>query len=138
VTLTRIYRFAASHRLHSPQLPAEENARLYGKCNNPHGHGHDYVLHVSVSGCPDQGTGRLVNIGDLDRYVQERVLRLYDHRDLNHDVAGFAGVPTTENLARDTDRRLRSDWPFHPVSLGKVLIQETPRNSVEFRAIEHK
>jgi 6-pyruvoyltetrahydropterin/6-carboxytetrahydropterin synthase len=86
-----------------------------------------------LEGEPDSETGRVVSPGALDRYVQETLLSLYDHSDLNTDVPGFAGVPTTENLAIDSDRRLRRSWPFAPVSLDRVLIQETGRNSIELR-----
>lgn len=129
--VTRVYRFAASHRLHSASLSSEQNVNLYGKCNNPHGHGHDYAIHISVRGEPDAQTGRLVNLGDLDRYVEDRLLRLYDHADLNADVPGFEGVPTTENLALDSEKRLLSGWPFPGARLDRVFIQETDRNSVE-------
>ena len=131
--ITRVYRFAASHRLHADSLTEAENAELYGKCNNPYGHGHDYILHLSLAGEPDSKTGRIVDLGALDRYVRDRVLKIYDHSDLNADVPGFQGIPTTENLAMDSDRRLRSAWPFHPASLAGVRIQETGRNSVELR-----
>src|SRR5215218_6207516 len=97
--LTRTYRFSSSHRLHSDQLSAETNEQLYGKCNNPFGHGHDYVVRVSVSGSVDGVTGRVVTPGHLDRYVHQHVISVFDHRDMNTDVAGFHGVPTTENLA---------------------------------------
>lgn len=133
MTVTRVYRFAASHRLHSPELTEVENDALYGKCNHPYGHGHDYILHVSVAGEPDPETGRIVDIGALDRYVHQRLLNIYDHSDLNTDVPGFAGVPTTENLALDSDLRLRGAWPFETGSLDCVRIQETGRNSVELR-----
>lgn len=128
--ITRVYKFAASHRLHSASMSCEQNAELYGKCNNPYGHGHDYNLHVSVSGEPDARTGRVVDVGALDRYVQDRLLSLYDHSDLNADVPGFEGVPTTENLALDCDRRLRAQWPFERAFLERIFIQETDRNSV--------
>ena len=133
--VTRVYRFAASHRLHSESLSSEQNATLYGKCNNPHGHGHDYAIHISVTGEPDMRTGRVVDIGALDRYVQERLLQLYDHADLNVDVPGFEGVPTTENLVVDSEKRLRSGWPFSGVFLDRVFIQETDRNSVELTGL---
>ncbi|MDZ4802644.1 MAG: 6-carboxytetrahydropterin synthase [Bryobacteraceae bacterium] len=134
--LTRVYRFCASHRLHAPELSEAENAEMYGKCNNPYGHGHDYVLHVSVSGEPDAGTGRIVNPALLDRYVQERVLRIFDHRDMNQDVPDFEGVPTTENLAYDVARRLRANWEGtfgRAAALDRVFVQETPRNTFELR-----
>jgi 6-pyruvoyltetrahydropterin/6-carboxytetrahydropterin synthase len=133
MTLTRVYRFAASHRLHSAELSDRDNEVLYGKCNHPYGHGHDYVLHVTVAGEPDQTTGRIVDIGALDRYVEQHVLRIYDHSDLNQDVPDFVGVPTTENLAIDSDRRLRRAWPFANAVIDRVLIHETGRNSVELR-----
>jgi 6-pyruvoyltetrahydropterin/6-carboxytetrahydropterin synthase len=133
MTLTRVYRFAASHRLHSAALSDRENEVLYGKCNHPYGHGHDYVLHVTVAGEPDPTTGRIIDVGALDRYVQQHVLGIYDHSDLNQDVADFIGVPTTENLAIDSDRRLRRAWPFANAVIDRVLIHETGRNSVELR-----
>ncbi len=129
--ITRVYRFSASHRLHANSLSAEQNAELYGKCNHPYGHGHDYAIHISVTGAPDAMTGRVLNIGELDRYVGERLLSVYDHNDLNRDVPGFAGVPTTENLAIDSDRRLRDGWPFDTAELQRVFMQETVRNSFE-------
>jgi 6-pyruvoyltetrahydropterin/6-carboxytetrahydropterin synthase len=133
--VTRVYRFAASHRLHSASLSSDQNATLYGKCNNPHGHGHDYAIHISVTGEPDARTGRVVDIGALDRYVEERLLKLYDHADLNVDVPGFEGVPTTENLVADSEKRLSADWPFPGVFLHRVFIQETDRNSVELTGL---
>lgn len=114
-------------------LPEAENAALYGKCNNPFGHGHDYILYLSVAGRPDPRTGRIIPPGELDAYVQERLLRIYDHSDLNTDVPEFAGVPTTENLAADADRRLREAWPFPAATLERVSIQETERNRIELR-----
>lgn len=138
--LTRVYKFSASHRLHSPKLSADENQSLYGKCNNPYGHGHNYVLHVTVSGPTDPATGRVVNPTVLDCYVQEKVLRFYDHRDINSDVPNFEGVPTTENLARDIARRLCDGWSQTvPVArLERVLIQETGRNKFELRINANK
>jgi 6-pyruvoyltetrahydropterin/6-carboxytetrahydropterin synthase len=133
--LTRVYRFSASHRLHAPSLSKAANAELYGKCNNPYGHGHDYVLHVTVEGEPDAVTGRIVVPARLDGYVRERVLEVFDHRDMNSDVADFEGVPTTENLARDVARRLGSEWGEHfgAAALRRIFIQETPRNTFELR-----
>lgn len=133
--LTRVYRFSASHRLHSPSLTEAENAELYGKCNNPWGHGHDYVVHVSVAGEPDSVTGRIVSPALLDRYVQERVVAVFDHKDMNSDVPDFEGVPTTENLALDVARRLEPGWneQFGAVKLDRIFVQETPRNTFELR-----
>ena len=136
--VTRIYRFAASHRLHSAQLPAGRNFELYGKCNNPYGHGHNYAVHVSVSGDVEEGTGRIVDLGALDRYVQERVVDAFDHKDMNADVLDFQStVPTTENLSIAIERRLRDAWPpgFGRARLDRILIEETPRNTFELRTV---
>lgn len=128
--LTRRYRFSASHRLDTPRLTAEENRRLYGKCNNPYGHGHDYVLDVTVEGLPDS-SGQLVNREALDRLVTERVLSRLDHRNLNSDVPSLEGVvPTTENLAAAIENALLERWDLAP-RLNKIRISETDRNIFE-------
>jgi 6-pyruvoyltetrahydropterin/6-carboxytetrahydropterin synthase len=132
--LTRRYRFAASHRLDSPALSAEENRRLYGKCNNPFGHGHDYVLEVSVEG-PVDANGFLTSREAMDELVTEKVLRRLDHRDLNRDVPELRGVPTTENLAELVERMLRRDWNLKP-RLAGIRIAETDRNTFELEAGE--
>jgi 6-pyruvoyltetrahydropterin/6-carboxytetrahydropterin synthase len=132
--LTRRYRFAASHRLHAPSLGENTNRELYGKCNNPYGHGHNYVLEVSVGGAVDKRSGRVTNPGRLDQYVQRCVLSIYDHKDLNADVPDFHdAVPTTENLAIAIRRRLESGWSdaMPGVELATIRIEETPRNSFE-------
>jgi 6-pyruvoyltetrahydropterin/6-carboxytetrahydropterin synthase len=128
--LTRRYRFAASHRLDSPALSAEENRKLYGKCNNPYGHGHDYSLEISVEG-PLNADGMVVDRQALDRLVEERVLRLLEHKNLNSDVPEFEdAVPTTENLASYVERRLRENWTLAP-RLARIRIAETDRNTFE-------
>ena len=133
--LTRRYHFSASHRLDSPALSAEENRRLYGKCNYPYGHGHDYVLEVSVEGAV-QPDGQVVDRNSLDEWVRERVLRLVDHRNLNQDVAEFGGaIPTTENLAAFIEGRLRQGWTLAP-RLSRIRIVETERNTFELKAGE--
>ena len=78
--LTRVYRFSSSHRLHADCLPDDCNREIYGKCNNPFGHGHNYVLHVSVEGPVDGASGRVVNVGDLDRFIAEQGLDTFDHK----------------------------------------------------------
>lgn len=135
--VTRVYSFSAAHRLHTDRLTPEQNRELYGKCNHPYGHGHDYVLHVSVEGPVDAATGRVVNPGAMDRYVEQRVLGVFDHKDMNTDVPDFQGVPTTENLAADIERRLRRGWQTNfpaPARLERIWIQETPRNTFELRS----
>ncbi len=130
VELGRRYRFAASHRLHSPHLSREENYRVFGKCNNPHGHGHNYILEVSLSGKIDPATGMIANLADLDAFVERHVLEEFDHRSLNEDVAAFRDtVPTTENLCIEIFRRLQ-DFPH--AKLERVRIQETGNNSFEY------
>lgn len=131
--LTRRYRFAASHRLHTRALSEEENRKLYGKCNNPHGHGHDYLLDVTVDG-PIDNDGQLVNRAALDCLVQDRVLSRVDHRNLNEDLPELAeSVPTTENLASAIYRMLSENWNLTP-RLAHLRISETDRNTFEMEA----
>lgn len=138
-TLTRRYHFSASHRLHSPALSESENARLYGKCNNPFGHGHDYVLEVTVAGPVDSRTGLLVPINLLDRFVAAVVLNRFAYRNINLDVPEFENlVPTTENIAvvianlLQRNWHLVSDFPTGPGrQLHRVHLQETDRNGFE-------
>jgi 6-pyruvoyltetrahydropterin/6-carboxytetrahydropterin synthase len=138
--VTRSYRFAASHRLHAPQLSDEENRRLYGKCNNPFGHGHNYVLEVTARG-PADSSGRALDTGRLDHLVEQEVLTPFSHRHLNLDVNSFVGrVPTSENLAREICRRLKENWgaafPGEWPRLDRVRILETARNIFEVKAHE--
>lgn len=140
IRLTRRYRFSASHRLHSPVLTQRQNAELYGKCNNPHGHGHDYVLEVSVSGPVEEPTGRVADVAALDRLVEARILARLRHRDLNHEARDIAGeVPTTENLTEGIRARLQESWPeVFPgpePKLERVRLYETPRNVFETPAL---
>jgi 6-pyruvoyltetrahydropterin/6-carboxytetrahydropterin synthase len=134
--LTRVYRFAASHRLHANTLSEDDNVRLYGKCNNPFGHGHNYAVHLAVTGEVNESTGRLIDIGALDRYVRQQVIEAFDHRDLSEDVTDFDKVvPTTENLALAIERRLRNGWPdqLAHARLDSILIEETAKNTFELR-----
>ena len=89
--LTRRYKFSASHRLHSPQFSAERNLELYGKCNNPHGHGHNYKVEVTVSGQPDSETGMVCNLADLDGFVQRVVMPQFEFSNLN-ELDAFRNV----------------------------------------------
>lgn len=131
--LTRRYRFAASHRLHSEALSQDRNREVYGKCNNPFGHGHNYVLEVSVRGSVDEGTGRVVSVDDLDRLVEEQVLVPLDHADLNGQMVA---VPTTENLAVEIRRRLSQNWSGTLPQLEKIRLHETKRNIIELNGNE--
>jgi 6-pyruvoyltetrahydropterin/6-carboxytetrahydropterin synthase len=131
VSLSRRYRFSASHRLHSPKLSAEENQQVYGKCNSPYGHGHNYVVEVTFTGPVDSATGMIANLGALDPFVDRAVIEPFDCKYLNEEVAEFQSrVPTTENLAREIFRRLSV---FRAAKLERVRIEETSKNSFEFR-----
>jgi 6-pyruvoyltetrahydropterin/6-carboxytetrahydropterin synthase len=128
--LTRRYMFSASHRLHSPQLSDEENRSTYGKCNNPHGHGHNYMLEVTVSGPVDEATGMVCNLVDLDGFVQQEILERFDIQNLN-TLPEFANlVPTTESLSMVIYEIMQRG--FRLAHLEKVRIEETMMNSFEY------
>ncbi len=130
LTLHRRYSFAASHRLHTTKLSDEENVRVYGKCNNPYGHGHNYVVEVAVSGPVNPETGMIANLSELDPYVQREVLDAFDHAYLNEQIPVFANVvPTTENVCREIFRRLER---FPGARLEGIRIEETSLNSFEY------
>ena len=137
--VTRRYRFAASHRLHSNGLSEPENQELYGKCNNPFGHGHDYILEVSVTAPIDARSGQVVNVTALDRLVKTEVLSDFDHGYFNADVPEFARdlVPTSENILRVIETRLSANWrkafPGDWPRLDRIRLQETKRNRFELR-----
>ncbi len=128
--LTRRYWFSASHRLHSDAMSPEENQRTYGKCNNPHGHGHNYALEVTVSGPVDQGTGMVCNLVDLDDFVQAQILERFDHENLNTLATFRERVPTTENLCREIFEILQRG--FTVAHLERVRLEETMMNSFEY------
>jgi 6-pyruvoyltetrahydropterin/6-carboxytetrahydropterin synthase len=128
--LTRRYMFSASHRLHSDEMSAEENRATYGKCNNPHGHGHNYMVEITVSGPVDGQTGMVCNLVDLDGFVHAQVVERYDHQNLNL-LAEFArDVPTTENLCIAVYEIVKRG--FLQAHLDKVRIEETMMNSFEY------
>lgn len=130
VALGRRYRFAASHRLHSDKLGAEENCRVYGKCNNPYGHGHNYTVEISVSGEVDPTTGMIVNLADLDGFVEREVIEPFDHKSLNEDVEMFREtVPTAENVCVEIFRRVQR---FPLAKLERVRVEETSNNAFEY------
>jgi 6-pyruvoyltetrahydropterin/6-carboxytetrahydropterin synthase len=139
--VTRRYEFSASHRLHAAGLSEEENRRLYGKCNHPYGHGHNYVVEVSARGPVDGATGRAVDTVLLDEMVARQVLDRFEHRNLNAQVAPFERVvPTSENLGVEICRSLKAHWketfPGEWPKLEKIRIAETPRNIFEIRTDE--
>jgi len=136
--LTRRYWFSASHRLHSGSMSAEENHRTYGKCNNPHGHGHNYALEVTVRGPIDAETGMVCNLADLDAFVDEKIVQRFGHENLN-TLEEFASiVPTTENLCIEIYRILENG--FQAAAIEKVRMEETMLNSFEYaggREVRH-
>lgn len=137
VRVTRNYRFSASHRLHIAGRSDEENQQLFGKCNNPYGHGHNYVLGITVEGPVDPATGVAVDPGKLDALVQREVISLFDHTYINKDVAPLQDVPaTTENIAFVIERRLLGAWPWTQPKLAHIRVQETKRNVIELDVIE--
>jgi len=101
VYLTRKIEFSASHLYHNPALSAEENKRIFGKCNNPHGHGHNYTLEVTVAGEPDPVTGMVLDLKELKEILEREIADRMDHRFLNYEVPELKGqIPTCENIAR--------------------------------------
>jgi 6-pyruvoyltetrahydropterin/6-carboxytetrahydropterin synthase len=130
ISLGRRYHFAASHRLHTTKLSEEENNRVFGKCNNPYGHGHNYTLEVRFSGPVDPATGMIANLADLDAFVNERVIEPFDHRSLQDEVPAFRhAVPTTENLCVEIFQRLKT---LPVATLEAVRVEETSNNSFEY------
>jgi 6-pyruvoyltetrahydropterin/6-carboxytetrahydropterin synthase len=145
--LSRRYHFSASHRLHVDALSAEENRAMFGKCNNPFGHGHNYVVEVTLSGPVDPVTGMIVNLGDLDLFAQREVMDLFDHANLNTLEAFRDRVTTTENVCVEmwrifsgfadassfADASGFAESIDHPqVKLERIHIEETGNNSFDY------
>jgi 6-pyruvoyltetrahydropterin/6-carboxytetrahydropterin synthase len=127
--LGRRYRFSASHRLSSEALSEDANRAVYGKCANPHGHGHNYMVEVLVGGEIDETTGMVMDLAELDGCVNREVLEPFDHQNLNM-LAAFANrVPTTENLCIEIERRLRA--ALRPELALGVRVEETLNNFFE-------
>jgi 6-pyruvoyltetrahydropterin/6-carboxytetrahydropterin synthase len=131
VSLTRRYHFAAAHRLHADCLSDADNWKLYGKCNNPHGHGHNYILYVTVTGPVESDSGRILEIDALDQVVHETVVARFDHRDLNQDPEFVNRVTTGENLVRFIWDLLVKRIPS--AKLEKIGLVETRDNYFEYR-----
>jgi len=148
VRLSRRETFSACHRLHNPNLSDEQNREIFGKCNNPNGHGHNYVLEVTVKGKVDDDTGMVINISDLKGIIEEAVMKPLDHKNIDKDVAWFAGggggssadeqdrphhrVSTTENLAVFIWHNVHCLLP-QDTSLHKVKLWETEKNCVVYK-----
>lgn len=130
VTVTRRVHFNAAHRLHNPELPDQENRKLFGPCNNPNYHGHNYELDVSVTGEIDPVTGYVADLGIVKRIVEDRVVSYLDHKNLNLDVREFRDLnPTAENIVVVIWRLLEGHLPGQ---LTKLVLWETPRNRVVY------
>ena len=131
VTVTRRLRFNAAHRVHNPALSDEENRALFGKCNNPNWHGHNYDLEVSVRGPVDDRTGYVMDLGHLKRVAEELVVDQIDHRNMNVDVPFMQGInPTTENIVVAIWRLLEP--AVRPAALVRLRLWETENNYVEY------
>lgn len=131
VYLTRKAEFSASHYYHNDEFTAEENKRIFGKCNNPNGHGHNYTLEVTVKGQVDQRSGFVVDLKQLKDVMNREVIEAMDHRHLNKEVAEFHNrIPTTENLAISIWNRLQPKLKV--AELHRVRVYETPDLFVDF------
>ena len=127
----RRYMISASHRLHTDALSADQNRAAYGKCNNPHGHGHNYTVEVLARGPVDPETGMVIDLAVMDEVVRTRVLDRFDHVNLNLDPLFTSTVPTTENLCRAVYQLLRES--LAPAQLDQVRVEETENNFFEYR-----
>ncbi|HEX3435505.1 MAG TPA: 6-carboxytetrahydropterin synthase [Pseudacidobacterium sp.] len=123
---------SASHRLHSDAFSVERNRAVYGKCNNPHGHGHNYVIEVTVGGQVAEDTGMVCNLVDLDTCVQKEIIGRFDHTNLNLDPLFRDRVPTTENLCIEVYRLLKG--AFDQAEIVRIRVEETSNNSFEYPA----
>lgn len=137
VHLTRRYMFSASHRLHHPGLWEHENRSLYGKCNNPGGHGHNYFLEVTVAGSVEPRSGMVIHLAELDQYVQNKVLDCFQESSLNELPNFREQVPTTENVCVEIYEILQEGWGSLSSAQGAVLkqvrLEETSSNFFEYR-----
>ncbi len=131
VYLTRETHFNAAHRLHNPEKSDGWNQEVFGPCNNPNWHGHNYRLQVTIAGTPDPDTGYVIDLGDLNHVIQDRVIRHLDHKNLNLDVPFLKGImPSTENLVITIWDRLADALPAG--TLYCVQLHETPKNSAQY------
>lgn len=132
VYITRKEHFSASHRLHNPALSGEQNRALYGKCNNPNGHGHNYEIEVTLAGIPPQETGMVMDLKRLSDIINEEIIELVDHKHLNHDVDFLRGIiPTAENMAVAFWKRLQTK--IEGGKLYSIRLYESDNNFVEYR-----
>jgi 6-pyruvoyltetrahydropterin/6-carboxytetrahydropterin synthase len=127
--LSRRYRLSASHRLHSGAFSAEQNRAVYGKCNNPHGHGHNYIVEITVAGPVNQTTGMVCDLGELDAFAQTNLIERFDAMNLNTLHTFRDVVSTTENFTIEVFRIFEQ---FSGANLQRVRIEETSNNSFEY------
>jgi len=133
VYLTRKAEFSASHYYHNPEFSAEENRRIFGKCNNLDGHGHNYTLELTVKGEVDAKTGFVINLVDLKEILNREVMDVFDHRHLNKEVPEFAKeIPTSENIAISIWRRVEPKLKSLGATIHRVRLYETPDLFVDF------
>lgn len=136
VQITHVYEFSAAHRLDSPHLTESENKDVFGKCNNPAGHGHNYVLEVTIAG-QIGANGRVIDPVDLDCLVKKEVVDRYDHKHLNEDLEDFsAEIPSAEVITKTIWTRLVNQVPA-PARLSRIVLRETARNIFEYRGEEN-
>ena len=133
--LSRRYTLSASHRLHSDRFTDEHNQEVFGKCNNPHGHGHNYIVEVTVGGDVNPVTGMVCNMVELDDCVRREVIARFDHTNLNLTPEFAELIPTTENFCMEVYERLAS--VFDEAELVRVRIEETRNNSFEYSGRKH-
>ena len=132
VRLSQRFEFSATHRLHNPSLSDEENRRLFGKCNNPHGHGHNYELEVTLSGRPD-ASGLLADLPAFERIVATTIIDRFDHKNLNIELPEFRElIPTVENISMTIYRLLKPKFDRTGAKLAAVTLWETPKTWCEY------
>lgn len=140
LTLTRRFYFCAGHKLSRSDWSEEKNKEIFGLCANPHGHGHNYILKVGVSGPIDPDTGMIINLRKLKKFVEDKIVIDVDHRNLNEDVTWMKDIiPTTENFALKIWERIYQILPQlneggKAITLSELVLQETDNNTVTLRA----
>ncbi len=137
IYMTQSFEFCASHRLHCPSLSESENREIFGKCNNPNGHGHNYEVEVTLAGEIDRVTGVLMPVSDMEQVVKQRITDRFDHKYLNEDCPEFKDLnPSVEHIARVIWNLL--DNQFNPARLHNIRVWETPKTCAEYRGSEDR
>jgi 6-pyruvoyltetrahydropterin/6-carboxytetrahydropterin synthase len=137
IYITRKFHFSAAHRVFNPKLSDEENYRIYGKCSNPNGHGHNYIMKITVAGSIDETLGYVMDLTELKHLVEKEIINKVDHRNLNMDVDFMKNIlPTTENLAMKFWEQIEGKINNKNRKLYSVQLRETDNNSVEYKGGE--